>query len=46
MGLSQEATNKKWWTKPLLIESIDKTFTCVKPLEKPIAWGDGDNEIM
>jgi hypothetical protein len=29
-----------------LIESIDKTFTCVKPLEKPIAWGDGDNEIM
>ncbi len=37
MGLSQGATNKKWWTKPLLIESIDKKFMCVKPLEKPIA---------
>jgi hypothetical protein len=46
MGLSQRATNKKWWTKPLLIESIDKTFMCVKPLEKPIARADGDCEIM
>jgi hypothetical protein len=46
MVLSQGATNKKWWTKPLLIKSIEKTFMCVKPLGKPIARGDGDNEIM
>ncbi len=46
MGLSQGATNRTWWTKPLLIEFVDKTFMCVKPLEKPVARGDGDNEIM
>jgi hypothetical protein len=29
-----------------LMEFVDKTFMCVKPLKKPIAREDGDGEIM